>query len=137
MTISSDDAVAHDDRKISELQRLFPDMEWIAGGSYMMGSNDHYPEEAPAHRVAVNGFLIDRCAVTNADFARFAAATGYVTLAERAPRAEDYPGARPELLVPASVVFQKPNRRVDTSNIYDWWTLIAGADWRHPGGPES
>ena len=91
MTISSDDAVAHDGRKISELQRLFPDMEWIVGGSYMMGSNDHYPEEAPAHRVAVNAFLIDRYAVTNADFARFAAATGYVTLAERAPAPKTIP----------------------------------------------
>ena len=101
----------------------------------MMGSNNHYPEEAPAHRVTVDGFLIDRYAVTNADFARFVAATGYVTFAERTPRAEDYPGATPELLVPGSVVFQKPKHRVDTSNIYNWWAYVAGANWRHPTGP--
>ena len=86
-------------------------MERIPGGSYIMGSDNHYPEEAPAHRVIVDGFLIDRYAVTNADFARFVAATGYVTFAERTPRAEDYPGATPELLVPGSVVFQKPKRQ--------------------------
>ena len=51
---------------------------------------------------------MDRYAVTNAQFARFVEATGYVTLAERAPNPADYPGAKPELLVPASVVFRKP-----------------------------
>ena len=103
----------------------------------MMGSNNHYPEEAPAHRVTVDSFLIDRYAVTNTDFARFIDATGYVTFAERTPRAEDYPGAAPELLVPGSVVFQKPKHRVDTSNIYNWWAYVEGANWRHPGGPTS
>src|SRR6202035_4090782 len=117
--------------------RAFPGMEMIAAGSFMMGSDQHYPEERPAHRITVDGFLIDRYAVTNADFARFVAATGYVTFAERAPRAEDYPGAVPELLVPGSVVFQKPKQRVDTSNIYNWWAYIAGSNWRHPTGPQS
>ena len=102
-----------------------------------MGSNNHYPEEAPAHRVIVDGFLIDRRAVTNADFARFVAATGYITFAERTPRAEDYPGAMPELLVPGSAVFQKPKHRIDTSDIYNWWAYVAGANWRHPTGPQS
>ena len=83
-----------------------------------MGSDRHYPEEAPIHRVAVEGFWIDRFAVTNADFARFVAETGYVTLAERAPNAADYPGARPEAMVPSSVVFQQPKHRVALDNVY-------------------
>ncbi|HEY1981996.1 MAG TPA: formylglycine-generating enzyme family protein [Xanthobacteraceae bacterium] len=112
-------------------------MVWIAGRSFLMGSDRHYPEEAPAHRVSVDGFWIDRSAVTNDDFARFVAATGHVTLAERAARAEDYPGAKPELLVPASVVFQQPKRRVDMSNVHNWWSYVPGANWRHPRGPQS
>ena len=112
-------------------------MVWIPGGSFMMGSNRHYPEEAPAHRVTVDGFWIDRTAVTNAEFARFVAATGHVTLAERVPRAEDYPGAKPDMLVAASVVFQQPKQRVDLGNVYNWWRYVPGADWRHPHGPQS
>jgi formylglycine-generating enzyme required for sulfatase activity len=112
-------------------------MEWIPGDSYMMGSDRHYREEAPAHHVTVDGFWIDRHAVTNAEFARFVAATGYVTLAERTPRAVDYPSAVPDFLVPASVVFQQLKRRVDTSDIYNWWIYVPGADWRHPSGPRS
>src|SRR5580692_10989213 len=136
MTNSSDDSLQNSQIATGSVHS-FADMEKIPGGSYMMGSNNHYPEEAPARRVTVDGFLIDRYAVTNADFARFVAATGYVTFAERTPRAEDYPGATPELLVPGSVVFQKPKQRVDTSNIYNWWDYIAGANWRHPSGPQS
>jgi len=67
-----------------------------------MGSNDHYPEEAPAHQVTVNGFWIDQYTVTNAQFSRFVEETDYVTSAERAPNPTDYPGAKAELLVPAS-----------------------------------
>jgi len=78
-----------------------PDMVWIPGGTFLMGSDDHYPEEAPAHQVTVDGFWIDRHTVTNAEFARFVRATGHLTVAERAPDPADYPGARPELLVPA------------------------------------
>jgi formylglycine-generating enzyme len=109
----------------------------VPGGSFLMGSDRHYPEEGPAHRVTVNGFWMDRHAVTNAEFARFVEATGHVTVAEHAPNAADYPGAKPELLVPASVVFQKPDRRVDLRNPYQWWTYVPGADWRHPRGPDS
>jgi formylglycine-generating enzyme required for sulfatase activity len=112
-------------------------MIWIPGGSFQMGSDRHYREEAPAHRVTVDGFWVDRTAVTNAEFARFVAATGHVTLAERAPRAEDYPGAKPEMLVPASVVFRQPKERVDLRDIHNWWALVPGADWRHPRGPQS
>lgn len=134
MEMRSHDALAPFDRGRGAPR---PAMVWIPGGSFTMGSERHYPEEAPARRVAVDGFWIDRHAVTNADFARFVAATGYVTLAERAPHAEDYPGANPRMLVAASVVFQQPKRRVDMRNIYNWWTYVPGADWRHPRGPAS
>jgi len=113
------------------------DMVWVPGGSFMMGSNDHYPEESPAHPVAVDGFWMDQFTVTNAQFSRFVEETGYVTSAERAPRAEDYPGAKPELLVPASVVFQKPAFKVDLGNHYNWWTYVPEASWRRPQGPNS
>jgi formylglycine-generating enzyme len=113
------------------------DMVWIAGGSFLMGSDHHYPEEAPAHDVTVDGYWIDKYAVTNERFGRFVDATGYVTTAERPPRAEDYPGALPEMLKAASVVFQKPQQRVDLRNHYNWWTYVPGAQWRHPEGPDS
>ncbi len=112
-------------------------MVWIPGGTFRMGSDHHYPEEAPAHDVRVDGFWIDRNPVTNAEFARFVAETGHRTVAEIAPNAADYPGARPELLVPASTVFRKPSGPVDLRNIYNWWTYVPGADWRHPQGPGS
>ena len=113
------------------------EMVWVPGGTFMMGSNDHYPEEAPAHPVTVNGFWMDQHTVTNAQFSRFVEDTGYVTSAERAPRPEDYPGAKPEMLVPASVVFYRPVFKVDLNNHFNWWTYIQGASWRHPQGPKS
>jgi formylglycine-generating enzyme len=112
-------------------------MVWVLGGTFRMGSDNHYPEEAPAHDVTVEGFWIDRCTVTNAQFSRFVEQTEYVTSAERAPNAADYPGAKPELLVPASVVFRQPPFKVDLKNHYNWWTYVPGADWRHPLGPGS
>jgi formylglycine-generating enzyme len=112
-------------------------MVWIPGGTFLMGSDDHYPEEAPAHKVTVDGFWIDRRPVTNAEFARFVRKTGHVTMAEVAPDPADYPGAVPELLVPASTVFRNPGRRVDLRDPYNWWTYVPGADWRHPQGPGS
>jgi formylglycine-generating enzyme len=115
----------------------FDGMVWIAGGTFMMGSNRHYPEEAPVHRVTVDGFWIDIEPVTNAKFDRFVQATGYVTLAERPANPENYPGANPELLAPSSVVFVKPVYRVDLRNPYDWWSYVRGADWRHPRGPQT
>jgi formylglycine-generating enzyme required for sulfatase activity len=115
----------------------FPDMVWIPGGTFVMGSDVHYPEEAPAHPVTIDGIWMDETTVTNAEFRRFVEATGHVTSAERAPNADDYPGAKPELLVPASIVFRPPARRVDLSNHYEWWAYVPGADWRHPRGPES
>ena len=112
-------------------------MVWIPGGSFMMGSDNHYPEEAPAHPVTVDGFWMDQHTVTNAEFSRFVEATGYVTTAEKPPHAEDYPGAKPELLIPASVVFRSPGYKVDLGNHYNWWTYVPGANWRHPLGPDT
>ena len=112
-------------------------MAKIPGGTFLMGSDRHYPEEAPAHKVSVRPFWIDTRAVTNDDFRRFVAETGYVTLAERPANAEDYPGAKPEMLVPSSVMFRKTEGPVDLANHYNWWTYVAGADWQHPRGPGS
>ena len=112
-------------------------MVWVPGGTFVMGSDHHYPEEAPAHRVRVDGFWIDRCTVTNDEFARFVTATGHVTLAERSPDAADYPDARPGMLVAASSVFRQPRHRVSLDNPYEWWTWVPGANWRHPRGPQS
>jgi formylglycine-generating enzyme required for sulfatase activity len=112
-------------------------MVWVAGGGFLMGSDQAYPEESPTHRVTVDGFWIDKYTVTNEEFGKFVDATGYVTTAERVPKAEDYPGALPEMLVAASVVFLKPKQRVDLRNPYNWWTYVPGANWRHPEGPES
>jgi len=112
-----------------------PGMVWIPGGTFLMGSNDHYPEEAPAHRVTVDGFWMDTCATTNAQFRRFVAATGYVTVAERLLDPANYPDAAPDLLVPGSLVFQKTAGPVDLRDYRNWWAFVPGADWRHPGGP--
>jgi sulfatase modifying factor 1 len=112
-------------------------MAWVPGGAFLMGSNDHYPEEAPAHRVLVNGFWIDRTTVTNTEFRRFVDATGYVTVAERPADAADYPGADPAMLVPSSVMFEKAAGPVNLAGRPTWWTYVAGADWRHPRGPGS
>ncbi|MQW99507.1 formylglycine-generating enzyme family protein (plasmid) [Sinorhizobium fredii] len=112
-------------------------MVWIPGGTFLMGSDRHYPEEAPAHKVEVTGFWMDACTVTNQEFAAFVEATGYVTLAERPVDPKDYPGAKPDMLAPASVVFSKPRTRVDLRNHYNWWAYLRGANWRHPHGPGS
>jgi formylglycine-generating enzyme required for sulfatase activity len=102
-----------------------------------MGSDSHYPEEAPSHEASVGGFWMDEHPVTNLEFMRFVKATGHVTFCERAPDAAQYPGAKPEMLVAGSVVFRKSAGPVDLGNPYNWWDWQAGADWRHPEGPDS
>jgi formylglycine-generating enzyme required for sulfatase activity len=109
----------------------------IPAGTFTMGSNAHYPEEAPAHRVTVDELWMDEHAVTNAAFAKFVHETGYVTLAEKPANPELYPGAKPELLAPSSVVFQRPDHPVDLRDPYNWWIYVRGADWRHPRGPHT
>ncbi len=112
-------------------------MIWIPAGTFRMGSEGFYPEERPVHEVAVDGFWIDRFALTNERFARFVSATGYVTVAERRPDPKDFPGAPLENLVPGSMVFRKSAKPVDLRNYANWWAWVPGADWRHPLGPKS
>ena len=110
-------------------------MVWIPGGEFWMGSDDEaFPDARPVHRVAVEGFWIDTTEVTNAQYERFVRETGYVTVAERIPRAEDYPGAPPENLVAGSVVFTPPSKPVRLHDHFQWWSYVPGANWRHPQG---
>ncbi len=107
-------------------------MIFIPGGTFRMGSDKHYPEEAPVHRVAVDGFWIDRTPVTNRQFKEFVRATGHVTFAEIPPDPKDYPGALPHMLYAGSLVFRPPEHPVDLRNWGEWWTFLKDADWRHP-----
>lgn len=116
---------------------LTDDMKYLDGGSFWMGSDDHYQEEKPAHKVKVDGFWIDPAPVTNRDFAHFVQATGHVTTAEIAPDPADYPGALPEMLYPASLVFEPPHRPVSLRDFSQWWDYRAGANWRQPLGDGS
>jgi formylglycine-generating enzyme len=113
-------------------------MTWVPGGEFWMGTaEEHMPDTRPWHRVYVAGYWMDKTEVTNEQFARFVEATGYVTLAERKPRPEDYPNALPGKLVAGSVVFSPPNHPVALNNHYQWWNYVSGANWRHPEGPGS
>jgi formylglycine-generating enzyme len=112
-------------------------MVWVPGGTFGMGSDRHYPEEAPVHRVSVDGFWMDRTPVTNREFRRFVEATGYRTFCEIAPDPAQYPGALPEMLQPASVVFVETTGPVDLLDHFQWWRFVPGASWRHPYGPGS
>jgi formylglycine-generating enzyme len=109
----------------------------VPGGTFAMGSANFYPEEQPVRPVAVDGFWIDEHPVTVAEFRRFTKASGYVTAAEIAPDAKDYPGADPELLVPGSLVFHRTSGPVPLNDFRNWWGWVPGADWRHPEGPDS
>lgn len=109
---------------------LKPEMVWIEGGQFNMGEDARYPEEGPPREVEVEGFWISQAEVTNAEFAKFVAATGYRTEAERDPPA--LPGAPPEMLQPGSAVF-----RVPTPDNRNWWAWVPGANWRNPSGPQS
>jgi sulfatase modifying factor 1 len=105
-------------------------MRLVPGGTFRMGSDKHYPEEAPVHRVTVDGFWMDRTPVTNRQFREFVEATGYVTFAEIAPDTKDYPGALPHMLKAGSLVFNPPERPVDLRNFANWWSFKFGANWR-------
>jgi formylglycine-generating enzyme required for sulfatase activity len=122
-------------------------MVWIPGGEFSMGAaaepgmNDvgmqATTDSRPVHRVYVDGFWMDATEVTNAQFAAFVEATHYVTVAERTPRAADFPGARPENLVAGAVVFSPPDHPVPLDSHFRWWAYAKGANWRHPDGPSS
>ncbi|WP_404482893.1 formylglycine-generating enzyme family protein [Novosphingobium sp. BL-52-GroH] len=109
----------------------------IPGGTFTMGSERFYPEEAPLRRVSVDAFRIDRTPVTNRQFAAFVAATGHTTVAEMAPDPKDYPGMAPGMARAGSLVFHKTATPVDTANPANWWRFEFGACWRHPLGPGS
>jgi formylglycine-generating enzyme required for sulfatase activity len=109
----------------------------IAGGTFRMGSDNHYPEEAPVHRVTVGSFLIDRTPVTNRQFKEFVRATGYITSAEIPPDPTQYPGALPHMLFAGSLVFTPPKHAVDLRDWSQWWNFLKDADWRHPSGRKS
>jgi formylglycine-generating enzyme len=111
-----------------------PGMIHIPGGTFVMGSNHHYPEEAPAHRATVDAFWIDAAPVTNRQFRRFVEATGHVTFAEIAPDPKDYPGALPHMLRAGSLIFRAPAHPVDLRNWAQWWTFEFGANWKRPYG---
>jgi sulfatase modifying factor 1 len=114
------------------------DMVWIPGGTFRMGSDRHYAEEAPVHLVTVDAFWIDRTPVTNRQFREFVRATGHVTFAELAPDPKDYPGALPNMLRAGSLVFNPPKHPIDDMRDWSqWWTFKFGADWRRPYGPRS
>jgi formylglycine-generating enzyme required for sulfatase activity len=112
-------------------------MIWITGGAIRMGSDRHYVEEAPAHRVIMDGFWMDATPVTHCQFAAFVDATGHITLAERKPEPGDYPGAPPHMLRAGSLVFNPTPRPVSLEDWSQWWSFKFGADWRHPLGPGS
>jgi formylglycine-generating enzyme required for sulfatase activity len=114
-----------------------PGMVWMPGGAFHMGSNHFYPEERPVREVHLDGFWIDRHPVTNHQFSQFAAAAGYVTIAEQPPDPTLYPGAPPENLVAGSMVFAPTSGPVDLRDSSQWWAWIPGANWRHPHGPAS
>ncbi|MGD9962014.1 formylglycine-generating enzyme family protein [Nocardioides sp.] len=106
-------------------------------GTFTMGSEDHYPEEAPTRRVRVDAFAIDATQVTNEQYAAFVEATGYLTVAERALDPADYPGAPAANLQPGSMVFTPTRGPVDLRHLGQWWRWKPGACWKHPNGPKS
>jgi formylglycine-generating enzyme required for sulfatase activity len=122
-------------------------MVWIPGGEFSMGSINpvgmdeggsiDMNDARPVHRVYVDGFFMDASEVTNAQFAKFVKATGYITTAERKPSAADFPGVPASALVPGSAVFTPPGQPVPLNNYLLWWKYINGADWKHPEGPQS
>ena len=122
-------------------------MVWVPGGEFSMGTNDPrglmcggpdpMPDARPIHRVFVDGFWMDKTEVTNAQFAKFVAETGYLTIAEKTPTLAEIPGAKPEDLVAGSVVFTPSLQPVPLEDHFLWWRYQQGANWRHPAGPET
>ena len=120
-------------------------MAWIPGGEFSMGvmdprgvehgGNDPMADARPIHRVYVDGFWMDTTEVTNGQYEEFASATGYVTVAEKTPLAEDFPGVPAENLVAGSAVFTPPSEAVPLDSHYRWWSYVHGASWRNPSGP--
>ena len=125
---------APDGRMPAREAQVAAGMVWVEGGAFRMGSDRHYPEEAPTHNVRVHGFWIDRTPVTNRQFREFVRATGHVTVAEIPPDPKHYPGALPHMLRAGSLVFTPPKHVVDLTDWSQWWQFKFGADWRRPYG---
>jgi formylglycine-generating enzyme required for sulfatase activity len=113
------------------------EMLFIPGGTFHMGSDKHYREEAPVHRVTVSAFWMDRTPVTNRQFRKFVQATGHVTVAELVPDPKDYPGILPHMIYAGSLTFTPPRHVSNLRDYSQWWSFIRGANWRHPYGPKS
>ncbi|MDH4479753.1 MAG: SUMF1/EgtB/PvdO family nonheme iron enzyme [Rhodoferax sp.] len=111
-----------------------PGMVWVPGGTLALGDTV-YPEEMPIRPLSVAGFWLDRTEVTNDQFAAFVNATGYRTVAERAVDPRQHPELPPEMRLPGAVVFISPTQLSGQGSATHWWRYVAGADWRHPGGP--
>ena len=110
----------------------------IHGGEFSMGSaHAMFQDARPVHRVRVDDFWIDKTKVTNRQFSELVKTTGYVTIAERTPRAEDLPGAPPSALVAGSVAFTPPAGPVTLDDNFQWWAYVNGANWRRPEGSSS
>ena len=125
-------------QKVASAPYTPPVPVWIAGGTYWRGNDTAAHQDArPWHQVQVDGIWMDTTTVTNEQFEQFVKATGYITVAERTPKAEDFPGAPAEKLVAGSVVFSPPKGPVPLDNHLRWWGYVPGASWRHPEGPES
>ena len=107
-------------------------MVWIPGGTFRMGSDEHYPEEAPVHRVSLNGFWIDRTPVTNRQFKEFVRATGHSHVAEIQPDPKNYPGRCPTCSMPARWSSLPPSHPVDLKNLREWWALHQGCGLAAP-----
>src|SRR4051794_6842640 len=122
---------------MTETATVRKDMVALPGGTFRMGDDRFYPDERPVREVSVDRFSIDRHPVTVAEFRRFVKDTGHVTWAEEAPRAEHYPDADADALVPGSLVFRMTVGPVDLRDFRRWWGWTPGADWRHPEGPGS
>jgi sulfatase modifying factor 1 len=115
----------------------FKGMVWVPGGTFLMGSEDFYPEERPVHRASVSGFWMDERPVTVSEFRRFVKATGYKTVPERPLNPAEYPHADPELLTPGSLVFLRTRGPVSLNDYRNWWAYQPGTSWAHPEGPGS
>ncbi|NUL49100.1 formylglycine-generating enzyme family protein [Cellulosimicrobium funkei] len=119
---------------MNDTVQLGHDVVHLDGGTFTMGSDDHYPEEAPKHPVTVAGFGIDRHPVTNRQFAAFVEETGYRTVAQRPLNPKDFPGLSRAQLVPGSMVFTPTSGPVDLRHLSQWWEWRPGASWARPEG---
>ena len=122
-------------------------MVWIPAGTFSMGGDNDQArsDELPKHDVQVNGFFMDVTEVTNAQFAKFATATGYITTAEqdinwdelKMQLPSDMPKPDAETLKAASLVFVPTEGEVNIQDYSQWWVWTHGADWKHPKGKGS